>query len=120
MRQARSQLQMIFQDAISSLNPRRQIREVVAEPLVIRWLESFQRSPVDPRSGSATCRCMLRLWRHPIDPQASPCRSSVAFFVGLIALGASSTAARHGAAPTASATAASAADRRQRADDRAR
>ena len=36
---------MIFQDAISSLNPRRQIREVVAEPLVIRWLESFRRSP---------------------------------------------------------------------------
>ena len=37
---------MIFQDAISSLNPRRTIREVVSEPLVIRWLESFPRSPV--------------------------------------------------------------------------
>ena len=45
LREARTSLQMIFQDAISSLNPRRQIREVVAEPLVIRWLESFKRSP---------------------------------------------------------------------------
>jgi GNAT superfamily N-acetyltransferase len=44
MRVARGQLQMIFQDAISSLNPRRRIRDVVAEPLVIRWLEGQQRS----------------------------------------------------------------------------
>ena len=33
MRQRRTQLQMIFQDPISSLNPRRPIGEVVAEPL---------------------------------------------------------------------------------------
>ena len=33
LRQVRSSLQMIFQDAISSLNPRRTIREVVSEPL---------------------------------------------------------------------------------------
>ena len=45
LRQARGQMQMIFQDAISSLNPRRQIREVVGEPLEIQWLESYQRSP---------------------------------------------------------------------------
>jgi len=31
MRRQRAQLQMIFQDAISSLNPRRRIREVVGE-----------------------------------------------------------------------------------------
>src|SRR3954451_17196619 len=46
IRQARSSLQMIFQDAISSLNPRRRVREVVAEPLVVRWLESQKRSPL--------------------------------------------------------------------------
>jgi peptide/nickel transport system ATP-binding protein len=33
MRQRRTQLQMIFQDPISSLNPRRMIGDVVAEPL---------------------------------------------------------------------------------------
>ena len=83
----RSQLQMIFQDAISSLNPRRRIREVVAEPLVIRWLESFQRSPVDPRCGSATCRWMLRLLAPPDRSASIAVPLLVAFFVGLIALG---------------------------------
>ena len=52
MRQVRSNLQMIFQDAISSLNPRRRIRDVVAEPLVIRWLEEQPRSPVGPPVGA--------------------------------------------------------------------
>ena len=33
LRQARTDLQMIFQDPISSLNPRRKIGDVVAEPL---------------------------------------------------------------------------------------
>jgi peptide/nickel transport system ATP-binding protein len=51
LRDARGRLQMIFQDAISSLNPRRRIRDVVAEPLMIRWLESFKRSPVFPGSS---------------------------------------------------------------------
>ena len=37
---------MIFQDPISSLNPRRTIRDIVAEPLKVRWLDSFPRSPV--------------------------------------------------------------------------
>jgi peptide/nickel transport system ATP-binding protein len=35
MRRVRTQLQMIFQDPISSLNPRRRIKDVVAEPLSI-------------------------------------------------------------------------------------
>ena len=39
IRDTRSKMQMIFQDPISSLNPRRTIREIVAEPLVIQWLE---------------------------------------------------------------------------------
>jgi peptide/nickel transport system ATP-binding protein len=36
MRRVRDRLQMIFQDPISSLNPRRRIRQIVAEGLVIR------------------------------------------------------------------------------------
>ena len=35
MRQVRRRLQIIFQDPVSSLNPRRRIRDIVAEPLVI-------------------------------------------------------------------------------------
>jgi peptide/nickel transport system ATP-binding protein len=35
MRQARTRIQMIFQDPISSLNPRRKVRDIVMEPLNI-------------------------------------------------------------------------------------
>ena len=35
MREARTRMQMIFQDPISSLNPRRKVRQVVMEPLNI-------------------------------------------------------------------------------------
>jgi peptide/nickel transport system ATP-binding protein len=35
MREARTRMQMIFQDPISSLNPRRKVREIVMEPLNI-------------------------------------------------------------------------------------
>jgi peptide/nickel transport system ATP-binding protein len=35
MREARTRMQMVFQDPISSLNPRRAIRDIVMEPLVI-------------------------------------------------------------------------------------
>ncbi len=35
LREVRRGIQMIFQDPISSLNPRRQVREIVAEPLAI-------------------------------------------------------------------------------------
>ncbi len=46
LRESRGRLQMIFQDPISSLNPRRTIRDIVAEPLVINWLDSFPRPAV--------------------------------------------------------------------------
>ncbi|MCP4226322.1 MAG: ATP-binding cassette domain-containing protein, partial [Actinomycetia bacterium] len=46
IRDVRAKMQMIFQDPISSLNPRRTIREIVSEPLVIQWLESLGRSKV--------------------------------------------------------------------------
>jgi peptide/nickel transport system ATP-binding protein len=35
LRQTRTKIQMIFQDPISSLNPRRRVRDIVAEPLAI-------------------------------------------------------------------------------------
>ncbi len=46
IRDVRAKMQMIFQDPTSSLNPRRTIKEIVAEPLVIQWLESLGRSKV--------------------------------------------------------------------------
>jgi len=45
MRLTRPTLQMIFQDPISSLNPRRSIRDVVAEPRYIWWEEEEGRPP---------------------------------------------------------------------------
>src|SRR5687768_10557128 len=35
LRRTRTQLQMIFQDPISSLNPRRKIKDIIGEPLAI-------------------------------------------------------------------------------------
>ena len=43
MRRTRPILQMIFQDPISSLNPRRTIRDAVAEPLYVWWEEETGR-----------------------------------------------------------------------------
>jgi oligopeptide/dipeptide ABC transporter ATP-binding protein len=82
MRKARSQLQMIFQDAISSLNPRRQIRDVVGEPLEIAWLESYKRSWWI-RLWERYVPRMIRIWRHPwIAKVAVP--ALVTFFIGLV------------------------------------
>jgi peptide/nickel transport system ATP-binding protein len=49
MREARTRMQMIFQDPISSLNPRRKVRDIVMEPLAIwkRGSGSEQRAKVD-------------------------------------------------------------------------
>jgi peptide/nickel transport system ATP-binding protein len=49
MREARTRMQMIFQDPISSLNPRRKVREIVREPLDIwgRGTKSDQYQTVD-------------------------------------------------------------------------
>ncbi len=46
LRRTRRRLQMIFQDPISALNPRRRVRDIVAEPIDIWWAEEFPRSPV--------------------------------------------------------------------------
>ena len=45
MREARTRMQMIFQDPISSLNPRRKVRQIVMEPLNI-----WQRGSAQERS----------------------------------------------------------------------
>jgi len=49
MREARTKIQMIFQDPISSLNPRRNVRDIVLEPLSIwkRGTNAEQLSAVD-------------------------------------------------------------------------
>jgi peptide/nickel transport system ATP-binding protein len=49
MREARTRMQMIFQDPISSLNPRRKVRDIVTEPLAIwkRGTGAEQRAKVD-------------------------------------------------------------------------
>jgi len=49
MREARTRVQMIFQDPISSLNPRRKVRDIVMEPLAIwkRGTEAEQAATVD-------------------------------------------------------------------------
>ena len=49
MREARTRMQMIFQDPISSLNPRRKVRDIVMEPLSIwkRGSGAEQRAKVD-------------------------------------------------------------------------
>jgi oligopeptide/dipeptide ABC transporter ATP-binding protein len=48
LRGIRTQMQMIFQDPISSLNPRRKVGDIVAEPLAI-WSQ-----PARPERGLAT------------------------------------------------------------------
>ncbi|WP_433294774.1 ABC transporter ATP-binding protein [Pseudonocardia sp. CA-142604] len=47
LRQLRPKLQMIFQDPISSLNPRRRIPDIVGDPLVV-WGRGSERAKVVP------------------------------------------------------------------------
>ncbi|WP_420452125.1 oligopeptide/dipeptide ABC transporter ATP-binding protein [Ilumatobacter sp.] len=82
LRDVRGRMQMIFQDAVSSLNPRLKIRDVVADPLKVRWLESFDRSPVI-EAWERYVPWMLKLWRHPFVRKAM-LPILVAFFAGLI------------------------------------
>jgi peptide/nickel transport system ATP-binding protein len=52
LRELRPQLQMIFQDPISSLNPRRRIPDIVGDPLVV-WGRRHERAQVVPEVLSA-------------------------------------------------------------------
>jgi peptide/nickel transport system ATP-binding protein len=81
LRAARGRLQMVFQDAPSSLNPRRSIRDAVAEPLVVRWLESLPRSAV-VRAWERYVPWMLRLWRSRLVHRVVQV-GAAAFLVGL-------------------------------------
>ncbi len=45
LRRTRPVLQMIFQDPISALNPRRTVRDIIGEPLMIWWEEEGGRPP---------------------------------------------------------------------------
>jgi len=54
LRQTRPEMQMIFQDPISSLNPRRRVSEIVSEPL---WIWANNRNPPGPKAVLA--RTML-------------------------------------------------------------
>jgi peptide/nickel transport system ATP-binding protein len=47
LRSVRPRLQLIFQDPISSLNPRRRVAEIVAEPLAIAGIKDGRRERVD-------------------------------------------------------------------------
>ena len=62
LRQIRTKIQMIFQDPISSLNPRRRIKDIVAEPLTI-WKKGT------PAERTAKVREMLEAVG--IDPDAA-------------------------------------------------
>ncbi len=62
LRRIRTKIQMIFQDPISSLNPRRRVRDIVAEPLVI-WRNG------DKKDRSTKVRAMLTAVG--IDPDAA-------------------------------------------------
>ncbi len=81
LRSARTRIQMVFQDAPSSLNPRRSIREAVAEPLVVRWLETFPRLGL-VRAWERYVPAMLRLWRNRVIHRVLWV-GAVAFLVGL-------------------------------------
>ncbi len=83
LRDARGRLQMIFQDPISSLNPRRTIAEIVSEPLVIRWIEGFPRT-LPARLWEDYVPAMMRWWKHRLVVLTAKI-GVVAFFVGMVA-----------------------------------
>ncbi len=62
MREARTRMQMIFQDPISSLNPRRKVRDIVLEPLTIwkRGSKPERNRKVDSAAGGGRHRSPAR------------------------------------------------------------
>ena len=83
MREVRPRLQMIYQDPISSLNPRRRVRDVIAEPLFIA-LENVAR-----RTAMATWQDRIGELLQNLLRRAAPLRivgllASVAFVLWIL------------------------------------
>ena len=83
MREVRPRLQMIYQDPISSLNPRRRVRDVIAEPLFIA-LENVSR-----RTAMATWQDRIGELLQNLLRRAAPLRivgllASVAFVLWIL------------------------------------
>ena len=55
LRQMRRRVQLIFQDPIASLNPRRRIGDIIAEPLVISGIKDAKERE-QREIGRASCR----------------------------------------------------------------
>ncbi|MGO9027569.1 MAG: ATP-binding cassette domain-containing protein, partial [Acidimicrobiales bacterium] len=73
LREVRTRMQMIFQDPISSLNPRRRIRDIVAEPLAI-WNKGT--------AGERAARVRAMLESVGIDPDTAADRRPQEFSGG--------------------------------------
>ena len=73
-RAARTRMQMIFQDPISSLNPRRKVRDIVMEPLTI-WKRGTERGA---RASSSTGRSRRSASTRRGPPRARPTSSPAA------------------------------------------
>ncbi len=56
LKAVRREMQMIFQDPYSSLNPRKTIGSIVGEPFAIHGLETRQGAAQAPRAGAAWTR----------------------------------------------------------------
>ena len=63
IREVRSKMQMIFQDPISSLNPRKTVRQIVAEPLVVDWLERSGRTKAS-KVWERYVRWLMPIWNN--------------------------------------------------------
>ena len=78
LRELRTKIQMIFQDPISSLNPRRRIKDIVAEPLVI-WKRGTKEERADQGARHARGgRHRPRRGRRPPARASSPAGSASA------------------------------------------
>jgi len=87
MRRQRTDMQMIFQDPISSLNPRRRIGDVVAEPLKVwgphdadqqvRMVdEMLEAVGIDPATARSSMSRMSLYPHRPSSPPSEPQRES--------------------------------------------